>query len=355
MSGPETSLPEIPLPEIPWSALAAPLVAAEDALARLDERLRTGSVSEGWVARSHFGDACASLWVEGELVTLEDLALHDAGMDIRAPTPQLIRARAVVDARRLVAAQAPGRALSPEGLARLCGGETPAAASPAPAAVADSANDSLDAALALVDAALARSAKVLAEAAPAAAADGDTAGHLACVAAWRRFAGALDHLPPVLAAGLLWDAWETAPPVRQGAWLGRLLAADYLRARGKASAHLPCVNAGLRLTPWEQRRSRDGTVRLAAWCEAMRAGAAAGLREYDRIALAVAMLERKLARRRATSRLPALISLAACRPLLTAGIVARTLGVSARAAQTLIAELGLRETTGRGRYRAWML
>ena len=34
-------------------------------------------------------------------------------------------------------------------------------------------------------------------------------------------------------------------------------------------------------------------------------------------------------------------------------MIAAELGVTARAAQDLVAALGLREITGRGRYRAW--
>ncbi len=71
---------------LPWTALASPLARAEDALARLDERLRASPIKEGWAARAHFLDAAAALWLEGELVPIEDLVLHDAGMDVRAPT-----------------------------------------------------------------------------------------------------------------------------------------------------------------------------------------------------------------------------------------------------------------------------
>src|SRR5258708_13007163 len=97
---------------LPWAQLVAPLAAAEDALARLDERLAKSPIREGWVARTHYTDACASLWLEGELVHLEDLVLHDAGMDIRAPTHELTRARAVLRIRRRIAAAKPDWALS---------------------------------------------------------------------------------------------------------------------------------------------------------------------------------------------------------------------------------------------------
>jgi hypothetical protein len=59
--------PYRPDPEMPWRAIAAPLARAEDALARLDERLSRSPVRDGWIARTHFGEACAALWLEGEL------------------------------------------------------------------------------------------------------------------------------------------------------------------------------------------------------------------------------------------------------------------------------------------------
>lgn len=37
-------------------------------LSRLDERIARSAVGEGFVERSHFTDACASLWIDGELV-----------------------------------------------------------------------------------------------------------------------------------------------------------------------------------------------------------------------------------------------------------------------------------------------
>jgi hypothetical protein len=78
--------------QLPWAALAASLAAAEDLLARLDERLRSSPIQAGWIARTHFADSCASLWLDGEVVPLEDLVLHDAHRDIHAPTRELARA-----------------------------------------------------------------------------------------------------------------------------------------------------------------------------------------------------------------------------------------------------------------------
>src|SRR3954447_17260243 len=107
---------------LPWTMLAGPLAAAEDALARLDERLGQSPIRKGWVSRTHFLDACASLWLQGELVHLEDLVLHDAGMAQRAPTHELTRAHAVLRTRRRIASTEPGWATSASGLAALSQG-----------------------------------------------------------------------------------------------------------------------------------------------------------------------------------------------------------------------------------------
>ena len=74
---------------------------------------------------------------------------------------------------------------------------------------------------------------------------------------------------------------------------------------------------------------------------------------HDRLALARQMMERKLAGRRTSSKLPELIELVMSRLLVSAGIVVKTLDVTPKAARRIVGELGLREMTGRGRFRAW--
>lgn len=98
-----------------------PFESASDALARFDERLRSNPVAEAFVLRAHFHDACAALWRVGEFVQLEDLVLHDAEMDTHTPTHQLVRAHAVLLARRRIADCEPGWALTIEGFASLRG------------------------------------------------------------------------------------------------------------------------------------------------------------------------------------------------------------------------------------------
>jgi hypothetical protein len=65
------------------------------------------------------------------------------------------------------------------------------------------------------------------------------------------------------------------------------------------------------------------------------------------------MMERRLVGKRTSSKLPGLIELVTARPLVSAGMIAKELAVTPRAALRIVEELGLREMTGRGRFRAW--
>lgn len=107
------------LTKISMTALIRPAFDAGIALTRLDERIARSPVGQGWIERTHFADACASLWIDGELVHLEDLVLHDATRDIRTPTHELTIARDVLRTRRRIAAQSSDWALSAEGIRTL--------------------------------------------------------------------------------------------------------------------------------------------------------------------------------------------------------------------------------------------
>jgi len=344
--------------------------AAEDALARLDERIRSSPIAAGFVSRIHFQDACASLWLAGDLVSLKDLVLHDARMDIHAPTHALTRAQAVLRARRLIAGAPPEWALSPDGLKALRSDGETALTTRVGQGEDDGDGDGdppgspgdagpLAGELAAIDRALDRSTKILAGGATRAALlrnpliydpDAEEAERLD---AWRRAAPEVQPDPPLLAAALLWDAWERDPPLARQTWLGPLLVAATLRARRKTRSHLAWVNFALRCVPREKRRSPNQAARVAAFLEAIVAGAGAGMKDHDRWLLARKQLEGKLTGRRSSSRLPALVEFILARPIASAGMIAAELGVTPRAAQTMVAALGLREITGRGRYRAW--
>lgn len=377
--------PPIHAKPLSWERLAAPLARAEDALARLDQCLATSPIRAGWIARAHFADALAGLSLEGGFARPEDLILHDADMDIRAPTPELIRAHAILSARRRIAEAGPDWTLLPAALDELRGktgvakprdretgtvetpaNETPMNESGQPPIMAD--EDSFTELFASVDAAIARTDGVLAGAHIAARPWDDRAPLLhdpdqnedGRLGEWRAAVDRTADLPPTLAAALALDAWETIAPLPHLPWIGRLLAAALLRQRGKTRHHLPCLGVGLRTIPRERRRAqpntlRANTLRLTALLDAMTAAAQTGLADHDRWMLARTLLLRKLDGRRSSSKLPDLIEFVLSRPLVSAGMIAKALGITPRAAQNLVAELSLRETTGRGRYRAWSL
>ncbi len=74
--------------KLPIHTLLKPLSEATAAFCRLDERIARSPVGAGFLERQNFADACASLWIDGELVHLEDLVIHDATRDIRTPHPR---------------------------------------------------------------------------------------------------------------------------------------------------------------------------------------------------------------------------------------------------------------------------
>lgn len=100
-------------------------------------------------------------------------------------------------------------------------------------------------------------------------------------------------------------------------------------------------------------RHRDRETRLLAITHGLIAAGEIVLKEHDRLTLAKKMMDRKLDGRRTSSKLPELVELVMAKPLVSAGMVAKTLDVTPQAARRIVLELGLREMIGRGRFRAW--
>ncbi|WEZ85403.1 RHE_PE00001 family protein (plasmid) [Rhizobium sp. 32-5/1] len=171
---------------------------------------------------------------------------------------------------------------------------------------------------------------------------------------WRAVLRELDNFPPVLQAIVALDAWNGLEVLQHAPWLGRPLAASILRQAGiTTGAHLAAINLGLKSIPVDRRRNRDRETRLLAILAGITAAAELGLKEHDRLTLARQTMERRLIGRRTSSKLPEMIELVMSRPMVSTGMIVKAVGVTPQAAVRIVGELGLREMTGRGRFRAW--
>lgn len=348
--------------DLPFEEFFVPVSKATAAVVRLDERLSRSPIHEGMVERMHMHDAVASMWLEGELVHMEDLVLHDALMDSRMPSHALTIAHAVLRMRRQIAGRSPDWALGSAGIQQLLGR---AVDDTRPTGIESSktVDDDVDPLLSDVDRLLARTDALL----KGAASDrpkletvvrdallyDDDWDEDARLQEWQDCLATTRHLPPLMRAALIHDAWFSLEVVQRSSWVGRLLTAAFLRQSGLATDHLPTISLGLRTKRPDERRSPNRLIRLRAFFESIEDAADTTMKEHDRLLLAREQMQCKLKGRRSNSRLPKLMEMVLRSPVISSQMVEKELQVTQQGALKLISELNLREITGRGRFRAW--
>jgi Protein of unknown function (DUF1612)/HTH DNA binding domain len=347
------------LQALPWTDIFPPLDAASETIARFDERMdRNDGVAASVASRIHFREACSTLWLEGYLVRLEDLVLHDASSDLGAPTPELFAAAEVLRIRHALCRHPPEWPMSEAGLLALIRG------SPVETAEVEVPDHCHEVSPHHEEDRLLRSP-------PKPTSDGRTLPAAPCsdltnehcseeerVQQWLTTIRATEDLPAVLAAAFAWDAWATTKPLQGRDLLEIQLVAALFRYRGKTKFHLPALNVGMRAAGYRRSGHDDLPVRLCAFFRAVKAAAEMGLRDLSEVSRAKQRMEERVGGRRRNSRLPELIQLFLYSPVVTVPLAAKSLRVSPQAVEGMIKTLGpglLRELTGRARNRVWSI
>lgn len=328
------------------------LARAEAAVSRLDERVRGCGFGAGFLARLDFLEASAWGWRTGEIVSLEDLLLHDEDMDARAPDQALRAAHEVVRARRKAAVGGP-ELLSRGGVAWLTGrrAKPPSPPSPSVAIVATAVKTGAD------EEGQGQVAPLLAALAGLSRGVTEDAG--AAVDEWLELLGRESGAPALLRAAVALEAWRIIDPLPRASYVGPVLVAIWLREQGRTPAHPLSLECGWRALIRRANTSRFAPMadRLAFWLEAMVQGAELATAEIQRLELARQVVAARIATRRAGSGYGPVLEMLLHRPVVTAGLVAARLKIAPQSARRLVQGLGasVKEVSGRSRFRAWRL
>ena len=361
------------LPDLPWETIVGRLEQITIAVLRFDARLEASGLAAGWQSRCDMTEAVRALILDGHLVDVGDLVLHDAGMEVRHPTHELTRAAAALKSRRTALARKAPWPLSIDGLAALRGiggladewAQALKVKRPDPdddEAYPPHAND-VDpwaAHFAEIDALLDRTSKVLAGETPLR----KNRSHLVydpeqdeteSEDLWLDLVKRTSHWPAVAAAAVAWNAWLDLNLYTRQPWLGLTMAASILRARGLTSHLLPLA-AGFKQSKFRPQGREGAKEKLDGFCSVIDEALTIANKDLDRLILARELMNRVTAKTRSNSKLPELVGLFLSRPLVTVPLGAKLLKVTPKAIDLMLAQLGgalPRELTGRTRYRAW--
>lgn len=304
--------------EFQTEAVLGPLLAAQEAVSRLDERARRSPYRASWMQRVLFHEASACQLFEGDLVHLEDLVLLDGHAYSGAPSMALSSALQILKLWRVAEKGDASSALKAPRPGLI--GAGPLAGSAAEAADEDAPTCN--------------------------------ARHLE---AWRRVEAEGRMQPPLIAAALAWDAWLSLLPETRSAWRAALLAALTLKSRGLTPHLLLPLDIGWRVSKYRRRPGQDLATRIGGFLGWAEAAALEGHKEFDSLALAEKLLRTSLRGRRSNSRMPALVQLLLGRPFVSASLAAKALGVSRQAAHTMLKHIGspVHPLTDRERCNVW--
>jgi len=330
------------LPDLPWERIAGRLEQLAISILRLEARLDASGLSAGWQARCDLTEAVRALILDGQLVDVGDLVLHDAGMDVRSPTHDLTRAAAALRARRTALARPAPWPVSIDGLTALRGiGVARGEGELAPKrpthdrededAYPPFANDAdpWKAHFAEIDALLDRTSKVLAGETPLPKSRSPLVYDPEVDEAenedlWLEVVKRTAHWPAVAAAAVAWEAWLSLNLYPRLPWLGLILAAAVLRGRG-LTTHLLPLAAGFKQARLRPRGRAGALETLEGFCTVVEEAVAIGSRDLDRLRLARELMGRGTRSCRGNSRLPALGGLVLSRPLVTVPLAAQLL------------------------------
>ena len=117
------------------------------------------------------------------------------------------------------------------------------------------------------------------------------------------------------------------------------------------------IDTGRRHAPYRRHPAHSVPVRMAGFQSWVQTGAERGMNSLKTLTLANETMRVSMKAKRKSSRLPELADLLISRPLVSAPMAAKTLGITPQAVLRMIPQLGSvpREISGRTRYRVWSI